>query len=180
MKSRYTLLAIAILIVVSGFVLWAMRPPAETEIRYPEEVRTALEQSTSVTLFSLDYMTPENGSAPHETPEGHTQREFFDGWLILGSVDLAGGDKEALVSAFHHSVRHWNIATSCFWPRHGLRVEYQGNTYDLVICFECNQVSVNKNGKHFANAYLHDGPADLFNQMLKDANIRLPKQPTSK
>ncbi|QDU25676.1 hypothetical protein ETAA8_07460 [Anatilimnocola aggregata] len=145
-------------------------PEAKT-ILYPAEVREALEKATSVELLSLNYKI-----AGVEARKKHPG-EFFDGLLVLGSVQLKDAEQKKLVAAFHQSVTNWDGAIGCFSPRHGIRVKHAGSTYDLVICFECITVVVNKDGKHFATALLKNPPADLFNQFLKDAKVPLPEQP---
>jgi hypothetical protein len=170
MKTRALCGVITSVLFIAGHAAAEDFPEAKT-IRYPAEVRTALEKAESIELFSLNHKI--YGEEAKKKHKG----EFFDYWLVLGSVKLKQPEQEKLVAAFHQSVTNWDGAIGCFSPRHGIRVKHAGATFDLVICFECITVVINKDGKPLGSALLKNSPAELFNQILKDAKIPLPEQP---
>ena len=91
--------------------------------------------------------------------------------------------KEALaklVAAFKKGAEEADqeVNAGCFRPRHGIRVNLDGEPYDFVVCFECVQVII-----YGGKAKKNDGfkvsrsPTVMFNKVLMDAKVKLPKQP---
>jgi hypothetical protein len=108
--------------------------------------------------------------------------ESFHGWKVLGKTEIQGRTLKLLVEAFKKcaKIRKTDPFTryACFNPRHGIRVIVDDQIYDLVVCFECHEVQA-YSGKpeKMAHFEMKTGPVDLFNKILKDANVKLPKQP---
>jgi hypothetical protein len=69
------------------------------------------------------------------------------------------------------------MGKKCFLPRHGIRVKHAGKVADFVICFECNNVRVYVDGGAETEFLVSDSPAKMFNDILKDAGVKLPAQP---
>jgi uncharacterized radical SAM superfamily protein len=136
----------------------------------PEEFRKALEKAETLELYSLDPSTPvEKGDAE------------FHGWKMLGKTEVKKESLTKLVVALKKGAEEADqrVAAGCFHPRHGIRVQLDGKSYDFVICFECVAVMLykDKDEKSTKGFHVSDTPADIFNTILKDAKVKLPAQP---
>lgn len=58
-------------------------------------------------------------------------------------------------------------------PRHALRVASGGNTYDILICYECGQLELYRNDQPLLFAGSIAGNADALNRLLKKVGIPL-------
>jgi hypothetical protein len=99
----------------------------------PHRVWAALRHADQVELLSiLPYDEGELSPTFHGPPKPN-----FHGHPILGATLLDGDEKDQLLNSLR-----WGLAANqtsemmCFHPRHGVRVLYDGQTYDLVICFD--------------------------------------------
>jgi hypothetical protein len=136
----------------------------------PEEFRKAVDKAEALDLYSLDPNTPaEKGGAP------------FHGWKVLGKTAVKKETLAILVTALKNGADEANQAASagCFRPRHGIRVQLDGKSYDFVICFECVAVMLYKDKEEKSTLGFHvtSTPAAVFNTILRDANVKLPAQP---
>jgi hypothetical protein len=96
-----------------------------------------------------------------------------------GSTDIrswvatdVSDQKDAIVAAIVKGVAN-NIgdAASCFEPRHALRVKTaDGRAAELVICFECLQISATVQGREF-DLYTANHAQPLLEQLLRRGNI---------
>jgi hypothetical protein len=135
----------------------------------PEQFRKALEKAKTLELYSLDPDAPiKKGDAD------------FHGRKVLGKTEVKKEARAKLVAAFTKAAQEADqkVSAGCFRPRHGIRVQLDGKSYDFVICFECVAVMI-YGGKAEKNAGFHvsKSPTDLFNKTLTQAKIKLPKQP---
>ncbi len=64
---------------------------------------------------------------------------------------------------------------ACFEPRHGIRVTNHGQVTDFVICFECLQVAVWRDGKQIAYFTISGSQASVFNAAV--LKLGLPPAP---
>ena len=73
---------------------------------------------------------------------------------------------------------HNGIASSdggiaaCFIPRHAMHTVHNGETVDYVICFQCLQIKVIRDGKTDLELTA-DTPRETFNEFLSTADIPL-------
>jgi hypothetical protein len=138
--------------------------------KIPDLARVALEKAEKFELLSLD-------------PEPHRNRwpnYEFHAWRILGSMMVTNAEvRYDLVAALKKSVEeNKNIGSSCFNPRHGIRVIYDGKTNDLVICFQCLAVLVyqsddDEKPKEFLIRDSAQSAQSLFNRVLMKQKIPL-------
>jgi hypothetical protein len=136
----------------------------------PADFKKALENAKSLELYSLDPSTP--------TKKGDAN---FHDWKILGKTEVKNEALKKLVTAFKRGAaeQNQNISAGCFRPRHGIRAQYKGKTHDFVICFECIAVMLylDKDKKSTGGFGVSRSPAPVFNHILTDAKVQLPKQP---
>ena len=158
---RSTLVAVALAMAMGALVRAGDNP-------IPDEFKKALEKAQTLTLFSLDPSAPLEKGDPD-----------FHGWKVLGKTELKKEALTKVVAAFKKGVEEADqkVAAGCFRPRHGIRVQLDGKSYDFVICFECVQVLI-YGGKAKENAGFHvsKSPSDVFNKSLTEAKVKLPKQ----
>jgi hypothetical protein len=94
---------------------------------------------------------------------------------ILGSVSIADLTiRQKLNAALQAGARESNgTAMACFNPRHSIRVTHAGITTEFLICFECRQVQVWRNGKIIASFLTSPSPEPVFDDVLQKANVPL-------
>ena len=139
----------------------------------PDEIVSAFASAKKVTLFSLEPEIDRPFDAPRPKPdEGH------HGFKILGSMELAeGAPRTAAIEAIKKAVASFDGAMArCFEPRHSLRVlTEKGITYDLVVCFQCDQLRIYKGDKNIGGAGL-TGSSKVLDELLAKANVPLSKK----
>ncbi len=141
------------------------------------DIEGFVSRATAIQLHSIDpaeFWTPEE-----KKPEG----EFFHHYRSLGSVRPT--DKERLeklrqaILAALRSIRWGEPPVLCFEPRHGVRLEREGEVFEILICFECSNSEV-----HYAGKY-QMGPIGRLGQKEMDAlldehsvpRVRAPEKP---
>jgi hypothetical protein len=118
-------------------------------------------------LYSLD---PDPGKNPAENG--------FHGWKVLGKTAVKDADvRQKLVAALEKAAAdNDGMAAGCFNPRHGIRVTHGDKTLDFVICFQCFQVEVYAGDQRAKGFLITDAPKTVFNKVLEEAKVPLPKQ----
>lgn len=129
----------------------------------PSEAAKALHTSTNVVLYSLE-------------PREHPKKKSLHNFKILGETKLDGKEARTAITAFETAMVQGADpgVTFCFNPRHALRVEANGHTYDFVLCYECHWLSVMRDDKNIA-ALNAVGTPDQLNKLLSAHKIRLAK-----
>jgi len=132
-----------------------------------DAVREVLDKAKQLELLSLE---------PDERKAGLND---FHGYKVLGSTLIKDKDaRKKLLAAFYKGVEDSEGAVAgCFIPRHGIRAVHDGKTVDLVICFECLSLNIYGPGKEKGQLLIVSSPSNLFNKILTDAKVPLPKQP---
>ena len=141
--------------------------------KLPDKVKEALDKAESFDLYSLD---PGRGKGDKVAEGG------FHGYKVLGKTTVKDADtRKKLVAALEKGIAdNKGEVAGCFNPRHGISVTYNGNTYDLVICFECSSGNVYAGDKNEGNFLVTHSPQPTFNKVLTDAKVPLPKEPEDK
>lgn len=128
----------------------------------PGEATQALHSNGRAVLYSLE---PWGRSAEKEIARLHD-------YEILGQADLSAAQRSIAVRAFDAAIAGWDGAiAACFDPRHALRIQFDGRTYDFLLCYSCQQMQVFRDGKPFADVGAAGSP-DVLNDLLK--SLRLP------
>jgi hypothetical protein len=131
-------------VLLVGLALVSMtRKPEDDGDRLARSIRAG----DRVEVLSLEPHWPDEGGPDVE------ESKQFHGYEIKGSVTLGAGSakeiaqRRSILDAFSNAVIEHpkNVAKACrFLPRHGLRVESCGRTFDLVICLDCGDVDVDE------------------------------------
>jgi TPR repeat protein len=137
--------------------------PAPPEL--PDEVLKALDSPSSITLYSIQ---PWGGpDLPELDFHGHHQN---------GHVELRQRQATQAVAALNNAIAKGNagLESLCLInPRHALRVISNGNTYDILICYECGQIELYKNDQPLQFSGSIGGRPDALNRLLQQSGIPL-------
>jgi hypothetical protein len=134
----------------------------------PPETRKLLDKAEAIELLSLE---------PKPLPAGKRKQSFHN-YKVLGKVSLTKkADREKVLKALYKGIDdNKGLVAACFKPRHGILAEVGGKKIELVICYECLAMTVFVDG-NFSRALTDRGPVKVFNKVLTDAKVPLPKQP---
>jgi hypothetical protein len=163
---------IRVLLASSLALLWVLPVPGAGEKddphQIPADAKAILEKAGNFELLSLDLLTPQDDS-----------KGTFHGWKVLGKKAIDKAEvRKTLVEVFKKGVAEYKgMGKPCFFPRHGIRVQHEGKSADFLICFECENVRVYVNGDGEQEFLVSGSPAQTFNNVLKEAGVKLPAQP---
>jgi TPR repeat protein len=133
--------------------------------RLPDEVVKALEGSSSITLYSIQ---PWGGpDLPEWDFHGHHQN---------GHLELKQQQAKQAIAALNDAIAKGNagLESLCLInPRHALRVISSGNTYDILICYECGQLELYKNNQQLPFSGSIGSKPDALNRLLQQSGIPL-------
>ena len=124
-----------------------------------------LDATSSITLYSLQ-------------PWGGPDIPEWDFHLhhVLGHLDLLQDQAKIAIKALRDAVSagEANWRSACLInPRHGLRFKTKGDTYDILICYQCGQLEIFKNDLPLEfNRTIGRNP-EVLNGLLKAAHIPL-------
>ena len=144
----------------------ALAVPTSTQWKaaFPTNANSVLDAAPKITLFSLysrGLQTEYDELGPHP----------FHGFKVLGQTELRGQDKRQLLAHFYDAVAQRNkFRAACFAPHHGLRVQRNGKTVDLVICFTCGQFETHGLGPK-TNAIIAKEGRAYFDAVLRQAKV---------
>jgi hypothetical protein len=126
-----------------------------------------LERAEKFELLSL---------SPADDPNRPKAAERFHGWDVLGKKTITNPDLcNRLAAALRTGVNHSDTSgkPGCFNPRHGINFVHQGDSIDLVICFECGLVIVYTNATDASGFKITDSPQSTFNDALREVGLKV-------
>jgi hypothetical protein len=135
----------------------------------PASVKSALEQGQDFELISHDPNVPDQ-----DQPSEFLRRKVI-GKTLIADTKL----RKTILDAFAAGVHSEGTAVpTCFDPRHAIRVQFQGKSFYLTICFECQQVfSFIDEQLHLElRFYTTDTPEPVFDDVLRQAGVQLTKK----
>jgi hypothetical protein len=137
----------------------------------PGPVRVALEKAERFELLSLD---PADRKVK--------PKEGYHGWRVLGTTAVKGEEARKRARAGLDRALEFTgvVPASCFQPRHGIRVTYKKDTFDLVICFECARLSVLRGDEELIELLVNPSAQAPFDRALRDAGTPLAKKAGAK
>lgn len=114
-------------------------------------------------LFSIDGRDDRRTSA---------DEELFRGYPVLGKINVKDpADRRKIMAAVAKGIaRSDGTMAKCFWPRHAIHAEKNGKSVDYVICFECLQLSINRDDDGRMVPTTRE-PAAVLNPYLTKAGI---------
>lgn len=207
MRAGAKVLAAGALVFVISEALIARDLDPITKNHYRASDLEPFLKATEWTIFSLSPGTLEEEEAeaaiiepavpPGETKPRVREKEkiaepkpkpppdhVFHDHRILGQTKVTvTPELKTVITTLDEAGRHWNGAVAaCFFPRHGIRVTVDGETCDLLICYECMGAEIFRGEKSVGEiAFATDlrlmpRPAFL-NGALVRAKVRLPPPP---
>jgi hypothetical protein len=176
--------AIPIFVILAGLLVTQPLIASETNSLSPQsaslptELENLLTNADTFTLFSIN----------PDTYFYHKSTNTFQGYAILGQLDVNPVKTRAkLIADLDDGIRQvakseaggLYVSTGCFNPRHGIRAKKGDQIIELLICFECGEIQIHSNDGKSWDFNIPTGvgpkPADIFNDVLKDAGVPLPK-----
>jgi hypothetical protein len=158
----------ALLAVATLLTTLCARAAEEKENKLPADAKVILEKAEQFEMFSLD-----------PSVERVKGKDGFHSWKVLGKtvVKKAEVRKQILADLDKGISDSDGNGAKCFDPRHGIRAKHDGKTIDLVICFECGWIYVfhDDNAERRGVAVTNGKPQTIFDKVLKDAEVPLPK-----
>jgi hypothetical protein len=128
----------------------------------PAEASQALHSNGHAVLYSLE---------PWEEADKKVAR--LQGYEILGQSDLSDVQNLTAVGAFEAAIAGWDGAiAACFDPRHALRIQFNGHSYDFLLCYSCHQMEVFRDGKMLGDVGAAGSPKAL-NDLLTSLHVPL-------
>ncbi|HSI82973.1 MAG: hypothetical protein ACAI35_19430 [Candidatus Methylacidiphilales bacterium] len=139
---------------------------------WPKDFEEALQNPGKVTLYSLDPLRM--NSVEQRQHEGEALYQY----KVLGKTPLSAGQAKEAIAEFKTAVTLWDGDwAKCFNPRHALRIERDGGqSYDLLLCYECSRMLAWKDGKYMFH-YGVGGQPEKLNALLSAAGVPLAKKP---
>jgi hypothetical protein len=137
----------------------------------PSNELNALDDADRFELFSLDPSMTGWIPAPG--------RSEFHNHAVLGSTDILDrATQMELRNALKAGIREsGGEEAACFDPRHGIRVTHGSAVTDFVICFECEQVEVWRDGARITTLPTTHSPQPIFDRVLQNAHVPLAPRP---
>lgn len=150
-----------------GLMLVALPACAGGTNQLPPEASAILNNADSFELLSLD---PTRGDKKPTVA--------FHGYKVLGKTLIKDKKtQQRLLKALQKGIdANDGTVAGCFNPRHGIRAVSKKKKVELVICFQCYSMSVYV-GKEQFSTLTTSLPAPVFNKVLQEARVPLPKQP---
>ena len=158
-----------VLFLLSGFIPpWLERRKELQANQLPEIAYQAILSDSTLTLFSLDPMPPQEPSSD----------SLFHGYRILGQTTVSADlSRRQIADTLKHNLTSWRFTmSSCFNPRHGVRAILSGQTYDFLICFECHELYYYPpSGEEQEHGFGDDTTIGPFADILSAARIPIAK-----
>jgi hypothetical protein len=165
MTRLRTIVPAAFAMLLTTVCAWTADKP---ENKLSADVKEILEKAGRLELLSLD-----------PAVERMKGKEGFHGWKILGKTPVKDAAvRKEIVTALDKGIAESDgNGAKCFDPRHGIRVQRDGKTVELVICFECGWIYVFQGDKEERQgvAVTTGKPQAVFDKVLKEAEVPLPK-----
>lgn len=131
--------------------------------KLPADVVDILAKAEQLELYSLD---PDDDLEKPPPDAFHRHR-------VLGKTVVSDeAVRKHVIAGLEKGVAQGTRPAKCFWPRHGVRVTHNGKTLDLVICFQCSQLSFIL-GDKAETVVISKSPESVLDKTLKDAGVPL-------
>jgi hypothetical protein len=127
---------------------------------FPQEILAVLENAEEIYLYSLD---PKDEDNPTEL-----------GKTVVKNAE----ERKKLVAELKKGVEDSDgAANKCLWPRHQIIAVYEKKIVRLLICFECKQIYCHVDGKKIKTLVTTKESQAFFDQVLKNAGVKLAPKP---
>lgn len=136
----------------------------------PEVVWDCLRHPKEMTLYSIDPMILDG-------PKFSENDIVFHGFKSLGSTIIHKPETQSIIAEeIENAITALGMSQAyCFWPRHMVRITDGKIVYDFLICFQCSTLYLYE-GEQKINILVIGGNNDIFNKILINAQVPLPKE----
>jgi hypothetical protein len=161
--SRSTLFVTMVLIAFAG----CTSTPRDEVLR--------LQKVDSFELYSLEPLADPDTHEMDFDPDGPGER--LHGWRVLGKTTVSDeATRRELIEALKEGMERPDAQAKCFYPRHAIRSTDGGKTVDLLICFECHNVQLYRNGRRQGDTRGVAKTQAPFDEALRKAGVPLAKR----
>lgn len=162
---------LALTVIAAVWILYPRLFPREFDRRLSAKTMHVLDNGERFVLFSLD---PKWLGGVHKNSKPIPKETFHD-YAVLGKTEIKDKkEREELLRALYKGIADSpGTMTGCFEPRHGISATANGETVELVICFQC--LSIGAYAKNQLNVRTTPHALPTFNQALEKAGLPVAK-----
>ncbi|MBX3399890.1 MAG: hypothetical protein KF873_14190 [Gemmataceae bacterium] len=116
-----------------------------------------LMSADQMTVYRIDPSTRLKKAAdPEAKPKNDAK--YFHEYEILAESKVEKAEKRKEIVTFLGKEMHWSewLRAKCFIPRHGVSVKSGMENWEFVICFQCAQMHVYRDGESLSTITLVD------------------------
>ena len=138
----------------------------------PREAKRILDRAEKLELILIE---PSGGRYHPNIEYKLNSQDRYYGYEVLGKAVVSGARAKELRRALYSGVAAIRAGESamCFSPRHGLRATHKGRTTELLICFQCMNLSTyTADGqRHPPMTAIARGAQPVFNRLLSEGGV---------
>jgi hypothetical protein len=142
--------------------------PAASDRNAPFHVPEAPDE---LTVYSID-----GNDDAYQRPK---TEETLGGYPVLGKIEITNPEtRREILTALREAKSDSRNWTTCYWPRHAVRVVEKGIATEYMIYFECLRLHYEVDGRKGAVMMQGEGARtlrDLLNKHLKAAAVPLAR-----
>ncbi|MEZ0298628.1 MAG: hypothetical protein ACAI35_19435 [Candidatus Methylacidiphilales bacterium] len=102
---------------------------------------------------------------PMESPE--KGEETLQGFKVLGKMYMRPEQAQTAVAAFNDAIFKWDTKKAkCFKPRQALVAKDGGHTYEILLCYSCQQMFAYRDGQ-LVRSYGVAGSPKVLKDLLR-------------
>jgi hypothetical protein len=151
---------------ISTMVLFAAGAHAGSpQGRIPQDILRAMDAPSTMMLLSIH---PDSNAA-------HWYNTKFQGYRVLGQVPITNPvQRRQITDTVKRVIQDYESGSyKCvFSPRHGIRITRGLQTYDFLICFECQAIKVYSGEREVLDRDIKGEPG-VLSTFLRAARIRI-------
>lgn len=172
MRTKVVLLISIVAGVAAASATWRLSQPsslADYDLVLPADVKRVLETGDRFVLLTLDPKEPDTFAEGSPLP---TDEDTFHGYHILGQTQIKKERTELLLALYKGIAESDGTAAACFIPRHGISATAEGETVDLVICFQCLSLQIHSKNAHGKSVLLTSSPQPTFQRVAQKGGLK--------
>jgi len=140
--------------------------------KLPDNVQRVLDKADQIELLTLDPRVFRDDV-----------KDGFYGTQILGKTVLKDADtRKKILTALKKGIQEIKERqeSAAFYPRYAIRATHKKTTVGLMISFDPPVILVYVGEQHTAQVFTTASPEPAFDQVLRDAKVRIAPKPDKK